>query len=72
MANMSKDQLPYVSLFETPWEDFLSETGTDTCVLNWQLRVHDNITPPATQINVSHTFDFMSFKVVFFLLVLCA
>lgn len=37
-------ELLYVSFFKTHIF-FLSETGTDTCVLNWQLLVPDNFIP---------------------------
>lgn len=42
------------------------ETGTDTCVLKWQLPLHDNFSPPKTRVCDSLTFDSMSYSCKFF------
>lgn len=41
------------------------ETGTDTCVLKWQLPLHDNFSPPKTRVCDSLTFDSMSYSCKF-------
>lgn len=61
---MAKDHQSYrlsarLSHWKEMWIFFWSETGTDTCVLSWQLLVRDNFPPPATTINDPLTFGFM-------------